>query len=91
MNSAKPYVYHIAKSSQPFTLRTTIYEERTHPHIFDVNTEQILATADSTLIDTVEVAGKRYVMMMGAYPSCYQKEEICYDWMVKALDEKMWV
>lgn len=29
--------------------------------------------------------------MMGAYPSCYQKEEICYDWMVKALDEKMWV
>lgn len=88
VNSAKPYVYHIAKSSQPFTLRTTIYEERTHPHIFDVNTEKILATADSTLIDTVEVAGKRYVMMMGAYPSCYQKEEICYDWMVKALDEK---
>lgn len=89
VNSWNPYVYHIAKSAHPFTLRTNIYAGRTNPTAIDVTTQQVLESPDSTYIDTLDVAGKRYVLMIGAYPSVYQPDEICYDWILKTDDEKM--
>lgn len=89
VNSWNPYVYHIAKSAHPFTLRTHIYAGRANPKAIDVTTQQVLESPDSTYIDTLDVAGKRYVLMIGAYPSVYQPNEICYDWILKTDDEKM--
>lgn len=83
VNNQRRYVYHIAKSSQPFTFRTDIYENRANPHHFDVTTQQVLDSPDSTYIQQVEVAGRKYVLMIGAYPSAYHSDEICYDWIVK--------
>lgn len=86
VNNSSSYVYHIAKSKEPFVLRTTIYQGRRNPTPIDVATDEVLAQPDSTYIDSLEVAGKRYVLMIGAYPSCYQPDEICYDWLLKKAD-----
>lgn len=77
------YVYHTAKSREPFVFRTNIYEGRVNPTSIDVSTDDVLAQPDSIFIDSLEVAGKRYVLMIGAYPSCYDSEEICYDWLLE--------
>jgi len=89
VNNSKSYTYLTAKSTQPFTIRTTIYERQKNPTSFDVSTEKVLEAPDSTYIDTLDVAGKRYVLMVGAYPSCYDSRETCYDWMIKTDDEGM--
>lgn len=83
VNSDRDYVYHIAKSSQPFTFRTDIYEGRLNPHHFEVTTQQVLDSPDSTYIQQVEVGGRKYILLIGAYPSAYNSDEICYDWIVK--------
>lgn len=81
------YVYHVAKSTDAFTMRTQIYQGKQNPLTIDVTTAQVLATSDSTFTDTVEVVGRKYAIVIGAYPSCYHPEEICYDWMVKKLEK----
>lgn len=86
VNSPNKYVYHIAKSKDSFVMRTNIYQGRSNPTSFDVSTDEVLSQPDSTYIDTMDVAGKRYVLMIGAYPSCYHPEEICYDWLLKKAD-----
>lgn len=83
VNSWRNYVYHIAKSAEAFTLRTTIYEGRQNPTSIDVTTNKVLTSKDSTYTDTLDVAGKRYVLTIGAYPSCYNPDELCYDWMIQ--------
>ena len=87
VNSERNYVYHIAKSTQPFAFRTDIYEGRVNPHHFVVTTQQVLDAPDSTYIQQVEVAGRKYTLVIGAYPSAYHSDEICYDWIVKKPDE----
>lgn len=86
VNSERNYVYHIAKSKENFLFRTNIYEGKKNPTHVDVSTEQVLSQPDSTFIDTLDVAGKRYVLMIGGYRSCYNPDEICYDWMIKKYD-----
>ena len=86
VNNGRNYVYHIAKSTQPFTFRTDIYEGRVNPHHFDVTTLQVLDSPDSTYIQQLEVAGRKYTLIIGAYPSAYHADEICYDWIVKKPD-----
>ena len=89
VNNSKSYAYLTAKSAQPFTIRTSIYEGRKNPTLFDISTEKVLEAPDFTYIDTLDVAGKRYVLTVGAYPSCYDSRETCYDWMIKTDDEAM--
>lgn len=87
-NNSRSYVYHIAKSAQPFTFRTSIYEGKTHPTPIDVTSEQVLEAPDSTYFVNLVVAGKQYELIIGAYPSVYHPDEICYDWIVKTDDEE---
>lgn len=87
VNNSRKYVYHIAKSSDAFTFRTTIYKGSQEPTPIDVTTHQVLNSEDSTYVDTLDVAGRRYVLMIGAYPSCYNPEELCYDWLLQTADE----
>lgn len=87
-NNSRSYVYHIAKSAQPFTFRTSIYEGKTHPTPIDVTSEQVLEAPDSTYFVNLVVAGKQYELIIGAYPSVYHPNEICYDWIVKTDDEE---
>ena len=81
-------MYHIAKSAQPFTFRTSIYEGKTHPTPIDVTSEQVLEAPDSTYFVNLVVAGKQYELIIGAYLSVYHPDEICYDWIVKTDDEE---
>lgn len=83
VNHSRDYVFHVAKSADAFTMRTQIFQGNRNPLAVDVTTEQVLATSDSIFSDTVDVAGRRYAIIVGAYPSCYHPEEICYDWMVQ--------
>ncbi len=87
VNNGRNYVYHIAKSAEAFTLRTSIYEGQQNPTSIDITTDQVLASKDSTYMDTLDIAGKRYVLAIGAYPSCYNPDELCYDWMIQTKDE----
>ena len=87
VSSNLPYAYQVAKSDGPVAFRTTIYQGKVQPTYICVNSEEIFSSPDSTWVDTVSVAGNRYVVTLGAYPSCYNPSEICYDWMVTALDE----
>ncbi len=87
VNSSRNYIYHVAKSSDAFTFRTTIYKGSQEPTSVDVTSHQVLASEDSTFVDTVDIADKRYVLMIGAYPSCYHPEELCYDWLVQSVGE----
>lgn len=89
VNSSRSYVYHIAKSSRPFTFRTSIYEGREHPTMLDVTTQQVLEAPDSTYSASLEVAGKQYELTIGAYPSAYHADDICYQWIVMTDDEEM--
>lgn len=87
VNNSKKYLYLTAKSADAFTLRTTIYKGTEDPTPVDVTTREVLASKDSIYADTLDVAGKRYVLMIGAYPSCYNSEELCYEWMIQTDDE----
>lgn len=87
VNHSRNYVYHVAKSTDAFTMRTQVYQGKLNPQTIDITTAQVLASPDSTFTDTVEVAGRRYAVIVGAYPSCYHPEEICYDWMVQKVEK----
>lgn len=87
VNNGRSYVYHIAKSAQEFTLRTTFYEGTQNPQPVDVTSQMVFNAPDSTYADTLEVAGKKYALIIGAYPSAYDSEDICYDWIVESLDD----
>ena len=87
VNNNRQYVYHIAKSAQELTLRTRFYEGTQNPQTVDVTSQMVFDTPDSTYNDTLTVAGKRYALIIGAYPSAYRSDDICYDWIVEALDE----
>ena len=65
-NNSRSYVYHIAKSAQPFTFRTSIYEGKTHPTPIDVTSEKVLEAPDSTYFVNLVVAGKQYELIIGA-------------------------
>ena len=89
VNSTNYYVQHTAKSKQPFTLRTGFYvnKEKT-PTFIDIPTSWVLEAQDSTLSKEVCIADKNYQLTISAYPSCYNSEDVCYDWIVKSLSNE---
>ena len=84
----RSYVYHVAKSKGDFTLRTTF--QSTSGEILrtvEVKTQDVFdASVDSTYVLPLTVGEKEYTLTIGAYPSCYNKEDICYDWIMEAQD-----
>ncbi len=78
------YVYHVAKSKDNFTMRTSFYVNKELSESIEVNTAEVFAAPDSTWTQEVKVNGKTFILTIGAYPSCYDKKDICFDWVVQS-------
>lgn len=78
------YVYHVAKSKDSFTMRTRFYTNNELSATIEVSTSEIFDSPDSTWTQNMEVNGKSFTLTIGAYPSCYDKEDICFDWVVQS-------
>ena len=73
------------KATADFTLRLSVYSQADAPQVIDVPMSKVLATNDSTLVDTVAVGDYKYVVSATAYPSCYNADEVVCDWDVITL------
>ena len=73
------------KATADFTLRLSVYSQADAPQVIDVPMSKVLATSDSTLVDTVAVGDYKYVVSATAYPSCYNADEVVCDWDVITL------
>ncbi len=68
-----------------FTLRLSAYVKADEPQTIDIPMSRVLASDDSTLVDTVEVGNYKYVIAATAYPSCYDAGEVVCDWDIITL------
>ncbi len=50
---------------------------------FEYTTEQIYSQPDSTLIDTVSVGVKEYMILLASYPSCYDSSQVATELYIK--------
>lgn len=82
VRNSKSKIFHTLKSAQPFLLRFRIYGGGT-PAVVDIPTADVLSSTDSLLMDTIAVDGRKYVVQVSAYPSCYNKVELVYDVMMQ--------
>lgn len=73
------------KTTTDFTLRLSVYNHADDPQIISVPMSRVLASADSTLLDTVTVGDYRYEIAATAYPSCYDPSETVCDWDIITL------
>lgn len=68
-----------------FTLRLMVYDHADRPQAVDIPIRQVLATDDSTWVDTVAIGDYQYVIAATAYPSCYDATQVVCDWDVITL------
>ncbi len=73
------------KTTADFTLRLSVYDHADAPHIISVPMSRVLASPDSTLLDTVTVGAYRYEVAATAYPSSYNPQETVCDWDIITL------
>ena len=69
------------KADGAFQMRVSVWENGA-PQVHTVDMNDVLATADSTLTDTVSLCGDTYVIEMGAYASCYDARDVAYDVLI---------
>lgn len=86
VSNSRPKIFHTLKSTQSFLLRFRIYGGQT-PAVVDIPTADVLSSVDSLLMDTIAVDGRKYVVQIGAYPSCYNKVELVYDVMMQSEED----
>ncbi len=68
-----------------FSLRISVYSRADRPQVVDIPLSRVLATHDSTLVDTVSIGDYQYVIAATAYPSCYDAEQVVCDWDIVTL------
>ena len=78
MQSDDDFVRFLSKSHADYTLRTTFYNAGA-THELLVATQQVTATPDSTLSDTIRFGDDVYVQTLTAYNSCYDAQQTVLD------------
>lgn len=81
------YIQHTVKSRETFSLKTNIYENQgTSPTSILVTSAQVTEAHDSTWTKEISIGDDTYTLTIAAYPSCYNPQDICYDWMIKSVN-----
>ena len=75
LRTAASGVVFSVKSRDEYTLRLHLTGNEGVVADYDMTPSQILACADSTLIDTLSVKGKPYYITVACYPSCFDSTE----------------
>ena len=82
--------YYTLRHSDKMDLRLH-FSTREHPeqdvHECTVNTDYICSLEDSLLIDTLEVEGERFMLLLASYPSCYNPDEWATELYLQTLSE----
>ncbi len=68
-----------------FALRLSVYASADKPQTVDIPLACVLATDDSTWVDTVAIGDYQYVIAATAYPSCYDAGQVVCDWDIITL------
>lgn len=68
-----------------FLLRLTVYAHAGEPQVIDIPLARVLASDDSTLVDTVAIGDYQYAIAATAYPSCYDAGQVVCDWDIITL------
>lgn len=78
-----------ASTDGDFTLRFNAYDDAKNAVSVEYKFSDILADADSLIIDTLAFYGRDYVIALGAYPNVFQEDRVMLDGMVKSLDGEL--
>lgn len=73
-------VFFMAESASDFSTRLVFYNGSENDTI-SISTEWLCQQTDSLVYDTLEIAGDKYNLAFGAYPSCYDESKVvveCY-------------
>lgn len=72
--------YAMLRSRGEFNICLDFMSSPTEPLLkYEVPIEEVLATEDSLLIDTVEVDSYKFQVVFGSYPSCYDSDDLVTD------------
>ncbi|MCI6160486.1 MAG: S8 family peptidase [Prevotella sp.] len=83
---SKNYIYLTLRADAPFSIRMSFYTDGTNAETLTVPVEDIFAQTDSVLHDTLLVDGKKYMLTLAAYPSCYDKRQMAYEVYIEGQD-----
>ena len=83
MTSYLDYVHGELRADVPFRFLLTFYHPSGYRHKVEVPSERIFQQPDSLIADTFKIANVQYVVMMAAYPNCYNPDESAYEVYVK--------
>jgi len=82
--STTDHVSGTIKTDKDIDIRTVIYHAAGNDTII-VPTQQLIELPDSELVDTFYANGLRYILDVYAYPSCYEENEMCYDYTITVM------
>ncbi len=82
--STTDHVSGTIKTDKDIDIRTVIYHAAGNDTII-VPTQHLIELPDSELVDTFYANGLRYILDVYAYPSCYEENEMCYDYTITVM------
>ncbi len=79
--------FYTLRSDRMMNVRLTFFHSPQHVMATrTISTQDILACPDSLLSDTIRFEGKSYVLMMAAYPSCYDAQKWATELYLQSLE-----
>ena len=85
VKSSGDYIQHTVKAKEAFSFKTNFYGNQGEaPTSIIVSSSQVTEAPDSTLTKEIAIGEEAYTLTIAAYPSCYNPQDICYDWMIKS-------
>ena len=74
------YGYFTLKANSDFDMRIKVYGDSVSA--FSFNPYRVFEMPDSEYVDTLQLAGKQYIIDVVGYTSCYDSAEQCFDVML---------
>lgn len=81
--NTSPYIFATMRADKPFSIRMTVYRGETSKEGVIISSQDVVNSPDSLLSDTLTLMSMEHVLMMAAYPSCYDKSQMIYEIYVR--------
>ena len=82
--SVHDHVSGTIKTDRDIDIRTVVYQAAGNDTIV-IPTQRIIELPDSEYVDTFYVNNLRYIIDVYGYPSCYEENEMCYDYYISVM------
>ena len=76
------------KTTGNFTMQIKLYVDVNNPFLKEIRMDEVLASQDSTYIDSVTLGSSTFRFEAMAYRSCYNPNDLICDWIIPVTDTR---